>query len=305
MKEGDKVPGRFTDAVSARYPGLIGRVREHIETAEREYTEKSGGPAGGFLWEHTRHVAHLAFELARVEGIDPVLAAVAALFHDAGKFAGGEYHLDDRPEEEDSALLAGSILEKEGAQKEFTARVERTLRALYKEEERRNRAADVVHDSDFLAKFGYLGVAGFFIKSTLRGKNLDRAIMDALSKELTYAAALPANMRTEAGRSAAAKKSRASLKFFRSLLGELNDVHGAQYRIESASVEIPGMKGGKARLRLVVPAACAACGGTWSREMSVEPGLKCRKLTAVLRCRGCGSGRSLSFCLPEIPAAKA
>jgi hypothetical protein len=37
----------------------------------------------------------------------------------------------------------------------------------------------------------YLWIANFFIKSTLRGRNLNGAIMNSLSKELTYASALP------------------------------------------------------------------------------------------------------------------
>ena len=303
MSAGRKGQGGFVEAVSARYPGLVGKAKKLIEESERAYTEKTGGPAGSFLWEHTLHVASLAFDLALAEGLEPILPAVAALFHDAGKFVGGEYHKGDRAEEEDSAALARSVLKREGAAGAFIAGVERALRSLYDEGGRRNPAADVIHDSDFLAKFGSLGVASFFIKSTLRGRNLDGAVINALSKELTYAAALPANMRTETGRKAAVNKSRSTLRFFRSLLRELRDIHGADYRIKSASIGIPGKRGGIARVRLVIPAACASCGGRWARDLSVEQGVKCRKLNVAFRCRGCGAKYDVSFCLPEIPEA--
>lgn len=303
MSAGRKGRGGFVKAVSARFPGLVGTAKELIEESERAYTEKTGGPSGSFLWEHTLHVASLAYDLASTERIDPILPAVAALFHDAGKFAGGDYHPGVRPEEEDAALLARSALGKEGAAGTFIAGVESALRSLYDEGTRRNPAADVVHDSDFLAKFGSLGIASFFIKSALRGRNLDGAVMNALSKELTYAAALPRNMRTEAGRKAAVIKSRSTLRFFRSLLRELRDVHGGEYRIKSASIGIPGKRGGIARVRLVIPAACASCGGKWARDLSVEQGVKCRKLNVGFRCRGCGAKYDISFCLPEIPEA--
>ena len=196
----------FVKAVSDLYPGLIEKVRQSIESSEREYEGKRAGKDGGFLWEHTVHVASLAHDLAVSEGLDPVLPAVAALFHDAGKFRGGEYHKGDRPEEEDAAALAEAVLAEEGARASDIARVGSALRALYDEKARRNVLADVVHDADFLSKFGYLGVAGFFLKAALRGKNLVAAVTSSLSKELTYANALPRNMRTAAGRKSGAEK---------------------------------------------------------------------------------------------------
>jgi len=101
------------DVVEARYPGLPARVRAQIEAAERKFSP-APAEAESYLWEHTTHVAALAFDLARAEQAEPVAAAVAALFHDAGKFAGGAYHEGARPEEEESARLAQEILGEAG-----------------------------------------------------------------------------------------------------------------------------------------------------------------------------------------------
>jgi HD superfamily phosphodiesterase len=290
----------FMRAISDLYPGLIEKVKETIEASEREYEGKRAGDGGGFLWEHTVLVASLAHDLAVSEGLDPVLPAVAALFHDAGKFSGGEYHKGDRPEEEGAAALAASALAEKGARASDIVKVRNALRALYDEKARWNAVADVVHDADFLSKFGYLGVAGFFLKSALRGKNLLAAVMSSLSKELTYAEALPRNMRTNAGRKAALRRSRDSLRFFSALLRELEETRGAGFRIKKAPVVLPGAPERSVDVLLVVPAECESCGGQWKHELSVEKGVKCRTLEARLRCDGCGDRYEISFCLPEL-----
>ena len=59
-------------AISDLYPGLIKKARETIEASEKEYERWASGNAGSFLWEHTLHVASLAYELALDEGLDPV-----------------------------------------------------------------------------------------------------------------------------------------------------------------------------------------------------------------------------------------
>jgi uncharacterized protein len=298
-----KAGGRtgFMRAISDLYPGLIKKARETIEASEKEYERWASGNAGSFLWEHTLHVASLAYELAIDEGFDPVLPSLAALFHDAGKFAGGVYHRGRCPEEEDSAALAGTVLGQAGALRADIAKVRKAIRALYDEKAGRDPIADLVHDADFLSKFGYLGIANFFIKSTLRGRNLNGAIMNSLSKELTYASALPSNMRTGAGRRAAVKKARDTQRFFRELLRELKDTHGVEYRLRKARVAHPGSAETGTEVRLVVPAKCESCGGWWRRELAVEKGVKCLTLDALLRCSGCGDSYTISFCLPEVP----
>jgi uncharacterized protein len=289
----------FYRSLTALAPGLVERVRRAVEDAERRFTGKKEA-RDGFLWEHSVLVAAQSFRLAKAEKENPDLTALTALFHDSGKFAGGRYHADDKPEEEESARLARAILEEAGLAMSGIGHVVRALRSLYNSGARRNRLADIVHDADFLAKFGYLGVANFFVKSALRGRNLESAVMDFLGKELTYAAVLPVNMRTVSARKLAAKKSADTLRFYRAYLAELKEAHGMEFRIQTATVPRSGARSKRATVSLALPASCGACGGKWETELRTVKGLKCEKLEASLRCGACGEKRMISFCLPEL-----
>ena len=289
----------FYRSLTAFSPGLVERVRRTIEDAEKKFTGRKDG-RDGFLWEHTVLVTGQSFKLAKAEKENPDLVAVTALFHDAGKFGGGRYHAGKKPEEEGSARLARKILEESGLGMADIGRVVRALRSLYNSGSGRNRLADIVHDADFLSKSGYLGVANFFVKSTLRGCNLESAAMDFLSRELTYAAVLPANMRTAAARRLAVRKSADGLRFYRSYLAELNEAHGLELRVRAVDVPRAGTRTRKAKISLVMPASCGACGGKWETALRTDKGLKCEKLEASFRCVACGEKRTVSFCLPEI-----
>jgi uncharacterized protein len=288
----------FYRSLTALSPGLVERIRKTIEEAEKRFSKKKDGKPG-FLWEHTVLVAAQSYSLAKAEKENRDLAALVALFHDSGKFAGGRYHADNKPEEEAAARLARAILEEAGLKMADLGHVVRALRSLYRSGASRDRLSDIVHDADFLSKFGYLGVANFFVKSTLRGRNLESAVMDYLSKEMTYAAVLPSNMRTAAARRLAVKKSADTLRFYRGYLGELKEAHGIDFRIRTVGVPKPGGRARRAEVTLVLPVSCGACGGKWESEFRTEKGLKCEKLEATLRCGACGERRSISFCLPE------
>jgi hypothetical protein len=127
-------------------------------------------------------------------------------------------------------------------------------------------------------------------------------VIRSLSKELTYAACLPLNMRTKAAREMAVRKSADSLSFFRSLLTELKRVHDLSFRILTRRFRTPGPSGRALPVRLVLPRACEACGGEWRLEMGTSRGLKCEVLEVRAECRGCGEMHEISFCLPEIRA---
>ena len=296
----------FAAAVEARWPGLAATARRIVADAERAY-DGARGASGSYLWEHTSHVAALSCRLAGDEGLDPALAAVVALFHDAGKFAGGAYHQGERAEEEEAAAIAAPLLAAAGMGARDAKRATGALRALYAGAPRaRASAADalaaVVHDADFLAKFGTLGVAQFFIKSTLRGRTLLDAILGPLSKELTYAAALPRNMRTAAGRRAAVKKAAGTKAYFRALLGELREAQAADLRIRTFRLAPAGRGRGGLGVVLALPRACAGCGGRPEIAFRRERGAKCETLEAESACPACGRRTTLSFCLPEIAA---
>lgn len=286
------------DLIESRFPGLIDELRKIIEDSERAY-EGVDCQSECFLWDHTMHVASLADQLAQAESVDPLIPVIAALFHDVGKFAEGRYHAEGTIEEMESARIAESILQKYGMKASGINKMLAGLRALYNENVSKNRLAAILHDADFLSKFGVLGVAGFFIKSTLRGRTLRSSVLEYLSKELTYAACLPLNMRTASGRKLADRKSRDSMKFFRSLLDELRDAHIADLKVRS--LRIPASDGGgQLSVRMVVSSACLECGESWAMDWKTEKGIKCHKLCVDWNCSHCGKQLETSFCLPEL-----
>ena len=285
--------------IESRFPGLIDNVRRLILESEKAY-EGDRSRSESFLWEHTTHVASIAGRLAQAENLDPLIPMIAALFHDAGKFVEGKYHSEGTIEEVESARIAEGILKQAGMKASDIRKVISGLNALYNEKLRKNRIAAILHDADFLSKFGALGVASFFTKSTVRGRTLRSAVLGYLSKELTYAACLPLNMHTAAGRKLAAQKSRDSLKFFHSLLAELRDSRIADLDIRRVRIPYPSHKNRFLTIQLVVSRTCPECGEIWDVGWATEKGVKCQKLSIDWRCSHCSKQIETSFCLPEI-----
>jgi HD superfamily phosphodiesterase len=284
--------------IESRFPGLIDAIRQIIQESENKH--EGGSSSESFLWEHTMHAASLAYQLSEAEGINPLIPVVAALFHDAGKFAGGQYHADDKAEEEESAQIAMRLLNQFGMKRAAIRKVLSGLKALYKETARKNTVAAILHDADFLSKFGALGVAGFFIKSALRRRTLRSTVLGYLSKELTYASCLPLNMHTAAGRKLAARKAVDSLKFFRALLAELREARIANLKIRQIRIPNPQSKDQVLKVQLVISPVCPKCDHGWTVSWTVEKGVKCRKLNIDWACSRCGERLETSFCLPEI-----
>ncbi|MDR1728102.1 MAG: HD domain-containing protein [Acidobacteriota bacterium] len=308
-KTADASAQSYGRLVQARLPGLLDRIRETVEALERAYEGKGAatGPGGeSHLWEHTAQVASLTFKLARMEGMDDDAALVpvlAALFHDAGKFAGGEYHGGDTAEEEESAKVARRLLGGTPLKPAELRAVLGGLGALYNEKSPKNRVAALVHDADFLSKFGAMGVAAFFTKATLRGRSMHGAMLGHLSKELTYAACLPGNMRTAAGRRMAAGKARDSLGFFRKLLRELRDAGVADLRVRKLRIQdprAPRAAGRRLEILLAASPVCPRCHAPWEAAWSTAEGVKCTKLDIDWHCADCGESLETSFCLPEV-----
>lgn len=299
-KKGGRKEQGFLAAVESRFPGLAARIQRVVEDSERRFAENAPEADGSFLWEHSTHVASLAFALAGREGADPALAAVAALLHDAGKFAGGRYHEDDRPEEEEAARLAAGLFRRSKMKPAERSAVLRALGALYNPAACPDKLAAIVHDADFLSKFGFVGVAQFFIKSTLRGKTLGQAVAQSLSKELTYAACLPLNMRTAAGKEMAGRRAASTNAFFASFLEEIREIHGLAFGVFSERVDHSRRPGRPVEVRLVLPESCPSCGGAWRTAFAAVSGVKCERLEARAECVRCRSGVEVSFCLPEL-----
>ena len=285
--------------LSPDFAEMLEDIREfiiHSETGEESSSEESHG----FLWEHTLHAAAMCLKICRFEEIDPLIPVLAALFHDAGKFAEGQVHADDLPEEEGAAAIAEFFLRKAKADGRMIQSVAEAVRRLYREGEKPNHITDIVHDADFLSKSGRLGLFTFFSKAALRGKNLERTLMEDAGKELTYADALTGNMRTAAGKQMAAEKRTFTLDYFQSLILELKKDGIAAFEIRNVLVPCPNKKRGTLRINIVLPETCPSCGGSWIIDYAVEAGLKCQKLTAFVHCPLCATRRDQAFCLPEI-----
>jgi HD superfamily phosphodiesterase len=291
----------YQGVVETRFPGLIDTIHGVILKSENEYEGAAPDNAESFLWEHSLHTASIAFQLAKASKTDPLLPVIAALFHDAGKFAGGKYHADERTiEEEDAARIAQSTLKECGAKSAEIRQVVAGLKALYREKVKKNRIAAILHDADFLSKFGALGVAVFFIKSALRRRTLRSTMLGYLSKELTYASCLALNMHTAAGKRLAARKASDSLKFFRSLLAELQESQIVNLTMRRLRIADPAASGKFLTVQLVASPVCTKCEGEWEAAWTTEDGIKCHKLSVDWVCSSCGHRLETSFCLPEV-----
>lgn len=291
------------DLIYPKYPNLIERIRVLIEDSEQKYSQHpvtTEEPFDSFLWEHTLHVAALARKIAFAEAVSVTDSVIAALFHDIGKFMGGLYHDDEIPEEQNAADLARKILTEENMNPEKIETIVSAVAGLYSERKPPSQITDVVHDADFLAKFGHLGVANFFTKSALRMKTLRKTLISSLSKELTYAIALKTNMRTEAGKKLAEKKCEVTQSFYKGLLDELREAGIAFINIKEESFPCPRNPDRVFTLLMAVPENCPECCNDLTISFASQRQKKCEQLNAEIRCVNCPYHYQISFCLPEI-----
>jgi putative nucleotidyltransferase with HDIG domain len=289
--------------LEARIPGLHARIEKMLAEAEALYNERTKQPPSGFLLEHARRTAAIAYKVALMEGLDPFLPSLAALYHDAGKFHEGGYHEDDVPEEEHAAALAERMLGACGLPQADIEIVLQALRALYNDAFACSAACRVVQDADRLDKLGALGVGAFFTKAALRGRSLVDALARGLSRELTYSLAAPHSMLTETGRRLAREQAAKTLAFFDDLLQNLEDWGIASFERRLIVLEEDfRARDGSPLLRLevtiVVPRACPDCGASIGLKHWRGRGVKCEQLTARFECLGCGHSGETSFCLP-------
>ncbi|MEN8154706.1 MAG: HD domain-containing protein, partial [Acidobacteriota bacterium] len=191
------VSGKIRKLFEAYSPGLFEEIKRRIEKSEKDYDGNCGDSS---LWEHTLHVTSIAISIAGEENVELIPVIITALFHDSGKFIGGEYHNLDIPEEEDSISIAEEILNKFMVEERLIRTVTGSLRSLYNEKAKKDKISNIIHDADFLSKSGPLGIAVYFTKSVLRKKNIINWLTESASKEITYANYLPENMFTEAGK---------------------------------------------------------------------------------------------------------
>lgn len=291
--------------LESRYPGLHARIGQTLVQSESRYNLQMKQAPSEFLLEHSLRTAAIAHTLSAMEGVDPFLPALVALYHDAGKFHQGAYHQDDIPEEEHAAILAGAMLEEFGMARGEIDTVLEALRALYDDRLPCVGSCRIVQDADRLDKLGAMGVGAFFTKSTLRGRGLVDAIAQSLSRELTYAATAPRSMFTRSARKLAYEQGAKTIAFFDDLLRDLERWGIAAFERRALVVEGDfrtrnGDRVRKMEVSIVMPRACPDCGEAVSLSHACERGVKCDKLTVRFACTGCGYARKTYFCLPVL-----
>jgi len=290
--------------LEARFPGLHARIEKTLLESEARYNERHRQAPSEFLLEHARRTAAIAHRVCGMEGVDPFLPTLVALYHDAGKFHGGEYHQDRIPEEEHAAVLAEGMLAEFGMARAEIDAVLVALRALYDDRLPSGDASGIVQDADRLDKLGTLGVGAFFTKAAMRGRGLVEAIVQTASRELTYAHAAPHSMLTKSGRNLAAEQAAKTIAFFDDLMAELERwgiaaferrtlVLEEEFRTRSGAT-VPRME-----VTVVMPRRCPDCEASLELTHRRERGVKCENLTARFAC-ACGYARQASFCLPVL-----
>jgi HD superfamily phosphodiesterase len=291
------------DLLEARFPGLYGRIEKALVEAEARYNQQAGQAPSEFLLDHARRTAAIAHRISGMEGADPFLPSLVALYHDSGKFHDGGYHQDDIPEEEHAAVLAEAMLAEFGVERRDIEAVLAGLRALYDDRLPCVGPSRIVQDADRLDKLGALGVGSFFTKATLRGRGVVEALAHTLSRELTYAQAAPRSMFTETGRKLAGAQAAKTVAFFDDLLDELESWGIASFERRTIVLEEDFRTRDGASLKnieviIVMPRACPDCGGALGLTHRRGRGVKCEKLTARIACGDCGHADEISFCLP-------
>jgi HD superfamily phosphodiesterase len=289
--------------LQSRHAGLHARIEQALVQAEADFNRRNRQAPSEFLVDHSRQTAAIAHLLAAREGVDPFLAVLVALFHDAGKFHGGGYHGDDLPEEEHAARLAEAMLVEHGLERTEVDAVTAALRALYDDRLAPASTGRIVQDADRLAKLGALGVGAFFTKATLRGRGLVDALASTLSRELTYALAAPRSMLTESGRALARRWAAASVAYFDGLLADLDECGIASFERRTLVVQGDfrnrvGDRVDAMEVTLVTPRSCPQCEASIGIEHRRERGVKCEMLRARVACSACGHARDIAFCLP-------
>jgi len=291
------------NTLETRVPGLHARIEKTLVEAEARYNQQTNQAPSEFLLEHTRRTAAIAHRIARMEGVDSFLPMLVALYHDAGKFHEGGYHKDDVPEEEHAATLAGTMLAEFGVEPIDIEAVLEALRALYNDGLPCVGPCRIVQDADRLDKLGALGVGAFFTKAALRGRSLIDALVQTLSRELTYALAAPRSMFTETGKTLASEQAAKTIAFFDDLLGDLESWGIASFErriiiLEEDFRTRDGASMQRMEVTIVMPRACPDCEAPLGLTHLRGRGVKCEKLTARFACGACGYARETSFCLP-------
>ena len=265
-------------------------LRERIKSEEAAYARRD--PKTDSLWDHLQRVARLAEALGRQEGVDPLACRLAGLFHDAGKFAAGQYHQGEVAEEEISVAVLRELTQRCDAPAALIEQVGDAILQLYRDDPDPSPVTQVLFDADNLDKLGPLGVANYFVKTGLRGRGVSGSQLYRITVELTYARHAQACLHTAAGRDLADRRARQTRRYFSELLDALRADGLYDYRI--SQVVHDGLV-----LDVVAPPHCT-CGASLGRRTWQIPGIKCSEIHLEHACTGCGFRHELRFCRPRL-----
>jgi len=269
---------------------LVRELRDRIRADETAVARRAAPP--DTLWGHALRVAALADKLGRSEGLDPTVCRLAGLFHDAGKFAGGRYHHDHRPEEARSVAVLRQMAADHGVPDDAIDEAAEAIEQLYRDDPDPTPLACVLFDADNLDKLGLLGVANFFVKAGLRGRGLAVPLLHHATVELTYARHAPRSLWSAAGRALARQRAPRTIRYFRELLQQLRDDGLADIRVEEVTFD--GLL-----LDVAAPGSCS-CGGALARKIWQVPGIKCSEIHVEHRCVDCKDRVEIRFCRPRL-----
>ncbi len=274
---------------------LYFRVRSAVErglTGAEERLLRESPPEPRSLLAHSLRVSRLSRRLALSEGGDPMVAALAGLLHDVGKFSGGRV-LGRGEDELASAESAREIVVGCGGGEELADKVAEAIRWMYSGRYVSPEQA-ALHDADVLDKVGVHGLLVGAMKWALRGDDPLRFVELRASQFLTYSRNAERILLTDEGRKVAGRIVGNGEEAIVRLLEEVGELFSERFEVEEAEVEgIP-----------VLVVARSDCGGGGRPEVILRT-KRGRRGGVVLEveeeCPGEGAAPiSFSFYLPII-----
>ncbi len=289
----NKKAGTSTQVIEPDFNSRLTSIRnalgQHIRREESAYSSTIKAP--DTLMGHLERVAAYAVRLALQEGVDPLRAELAGLFHDAGKFYGGKYHEGNKPEEEYSIEVLQHLTGKDGLEQTVIEDVSDAIRQLYRDDFKQTPLSMVLFDADNLDKIGLLGIANYFIKSGLRGQGITTDMITDLTVELTYARYAARRFYTKTGRALAERRSTDTIYFIHHFLNALKEDGLFEARIEHTRVS-------DVDLEVVMPSTCN-CGASMEvKQTWIEQGVKCTEIHLEMTCTSCDNRHKIKFCRP-------
>lgn len=277
-----------TPASDPRLSAIRKELGRYIRKEEASYN--SGDVASDTLMGHLERVACHAVRLALKEGVDPLWAETAALFHDAGKFHDEQYHEGDKPEEDYAIEILRTLGGQNGLDTAIIEQVSEAIRQLYCDDPTPTPLSMVLFDADNYDKLGLIGIANYFIKSGLRGRGITADIIIQLTVELTYARYATRRFYTKTGRAIVESRSLETIRFIHDFLQSLKDDGLFDARIERICIS-------DLELDVILPSSCP-CGASMGIKPWIEKGVKCTEIHLEIGCTACDNRYKIKFCRP-------